>query len=579
MRLSKKLLYSAAVLAMVAGPTVGPVAKFVTGMGAVRAEVVDNRVTYPTPQEKTKVNIYKLQGADFSNNPNGVPNKDGALQDLDSLKAALGKDVKYLSGVTFKYYEVIDYKTPDEELKKITTVKQAESSNLLKVNEAKDTVATDGNGLTSVSLPSKTAVKYLFIEISNDKAANDKVVGYTAVPFVLHLPVSNSNGQGYFNEINVFPKNTTVNEPKVDKDVTELGKDDDSYQIGQNIKWYLKSTVPANIDKLDKFAFTDTLNKGLSFAGNEAQTVTKVQFGNNELTATEDYNVIISENKLTVSLTETGIKKVSGLVASKKLIVDAEKLYSAQANTDNAAFLTVEVNAKLNEEAVMGKRIENKVELDYGHESDTYKSEVPTHEVPEVHTGGARFEKIDAQSLAKLSGAEFGLYSDNQAKDPISWTEDLLKANDVAIKAGKFKDDSAVSGQPIVFKSSSDGSFEIKGLKYGDDFTNTRPNSAAGTAEQIGKTPYYIKELVAPKDYVVSQDIVKFEVSQVSYYQDPTKVDIGTQLGDATPTPVKNNKRPSIPNTGGIGTAIFVVVGVIIMLVAARGMRRQKEDN
>ncbi|HER5752646.1 SpaH/EbpB family LPXTG-anchored major pilin [Streptococcus pyogenes] len=578
MRLSKKLLYSAMALTMLTGATIAPVAQIASG-NVVRAEVVDNRETYATPQETTKVNIYKLQGADFSNHPDGVPNKDGAPQDLDSLKTELGKDVKYLSGVTFRYYEVIDYKTPDEDLKKITTVKQAEASNLLKVNEAKDTIATDGSGLTSVNLPSKTPVKYLFVEVSNDKTATDKVVGYTAVPFVLHLPVSNSNGQGYFNEINIFPKNTTVNEPKVDKDVTKLGKDDDSYQIGQNIKWYLKSTVPANIDKLDKFAFTDTLNKGLSFAGNETQTVTKVQFGNTELTPTQDYNVIISGTKLTVSLTEVGIKRVSGLVTSKQLITEAEKLYAAQDNTDTAAFLSVEVNAKLNEEAVMGKRIENKVELDYGHESDTYKSEVPTHEVPEVHTGGARFVKVDAQSSVQLSGAEFGLYTDEKAENPLMWTEDLLKANNTAIQAGKFREPKPVTGTPIVFKSVADGSFEIKGLKYGNDSTNTRPDSTAGTAEKDGKTPYYIKELVAPKDYVVSQDIVKFEVSQTSYYQDPTKVDVGTQEGDATPKQVKNNKRPEIPNTGGIGTAIFVVLGIVLMVVATKGMRSHKEEN
>nr|WP_278925134.1 SpaA isopeptide-forming pilin-related protein [Streptococcus canis] len=97
--------------------------------------------------------------------------------------------------------------------------------------------------------------------------------------------------------------------------------------------------------------------------------------------------------------------------------------------------------------------------------------------------------------------------------------------------------------------------------------------------EQTGQTTYYLKELVAPKGYVVSQKTVEFNVTYNSYYNNPTQVDVSTKSGDATPNKVENTKRPEIPNTGGIGTAIFVVLGIILMLVAARGMRSQKEDN
>ncbi|HEP1954121.1 TPA: SpaH/EbpB family LPXTG-anchored major pilin [Streptococcus pyogenes] len=579
MKLSKKLLYSAMAFTMLTSATVAPVAQIVTGEIVVKAE--DSRqITTEQPKETT-VNIFKLQGADFSKIPTeGLTNANGSAMALDTLKANLSNTVEFLPGVKFKYYKVLKYETPDTDLKNIKTIEEADKrTDLLDVTGAKETELTDNGGKTTIKLSSTDKVKYLFVESSNVTTVN-KVVGYTAVPFILHLPVSNSEGKGYYNEVNVYPKNTTVNEPKIDKDVTKLGNDDDSYQIGQNIKWYLKSTVPENIDKLDKFVFTDTLSKGLSFTGDNIQTVTNVLLGTSVLTPETDYKVLVEGNKLTVSLTPTGIQTVKGLIVDKKLIADANQLYTASDNIDTAAFLSVEVNAKLNADAVMGSRIENNVELDYGHESDVYKSKVPTNEVPEVHTGGARFEKVDATvQTDKLQDAEFGLYSDIKATETVKWTEELLKANEAAIQAGKFKETNPIAGTPIIFKSASDGSFEIKGLRYGDDSTNTRPDSTVGTAEKTGKTTYYIKELVAPKGYVVSQDIVQFDVTYSSYYQDPTKVALGTKAGDAAPTSVKNNKRPEIPNTGGIGTAIFVVVGVIIMFVAARGMRRQKEDN
>ncbi|MCC9862800.1 hypothetical protein HK159_00215, partial [Streptococcus agalactiae] len=55
MKLSKKLLFSAAVLTIVAGSTVAPVAQFATGMSIVRAAEVSQ-----ARPAKTTVNIYKL---------------------------------------------------------------------------------------------------------------------------------------------------------------------------------------------------------------------------------------------------------------------------------------------------------------------------------------------------------------------------------------------------------------------------------------------------------------------------------------------------------------------------------------
>lgn len=109
----------------------------------------------------------------------------------------------------------------------------------------------------------------------------------------------------------------------------------------------------------------------------------------------------------------------------------------------------------------------------------------------------------------------------------------------------------------VILRSNADGQFEITGLKYGT---------------------YYLEEKTAPKDYAKLSGEVKFEVNKGSY--DGTKDELDYKLADNT---IKHgqqvkNKKVSIPQTGGIGTVIFTVVGVMLMVGAAFALKRRKED-
>lgn len=93
MKLSKKLLYSAVVLATVAGPTVSPVAQFATGMSVVRAKDVRQVVTdIPT---KTTVNVFKLVSEAYKDDvikAGGIVNRDGAVISQEDLQAKLAAE-------------------------------------------------------------------------------------------------------------------------------------------------------------------------------------------------------------------------------------------------------------------------------------------------------------------------------------------------------------------------------------------------------------------------------------------------------------------------------------------------------
>ena len=109
--------------------------------------------------------------------------------------------------------------------------------------------------------------------------------------------------------------------------------------------------------------------------------------------------------------------------------------------------------------------------------------------------------------------------------------------------------------------SNANGQFEIKGLEYGT---------------------YYLEEKTPPKGFAKLNKDVDFEVKKDSYNGQPEGVNhkhIG--YGSDTDT-IKGqqieNKKVSIPQTGGIGTVIFTVVGVMLMVGAAFALKRRKED-
>lgn len=554
MKLSKKLLFSAAVLTMVAGSTVEPVAQFATGMSIVRAaEVSQERPA------KTTVNIYKLQADSYKSeitSNGGIENKDG---EVISNYAKLGDNVKGLQGVQFKRYKVKTDISVDE-LKKLTTVEAADAKVGTILEEGVSLPQkTNAQGLVVDALDSKSNVRYLYVEDLKNSPSN--ITKAYAVPFVLELPVANSTGTGFLSEINIYPKNVVTDEPKTDKDVKKLGQDDAGYTIGEEFKWFLKSTIPANLGDYEKFEITDKFADGLTY-----KSVGKIKIGSKTLNRDEHYTIdeptVDNQNTLKITFKPEKFKEIAELLKGMTLVKNQDALDKATANTDDAAFLEIPVASTINEKAVLGKAIENTFELQYDHTPDKADNPKPSNppRKPEVHTGGKRFVKKDSTETQTLGGAEFDLLaSDGTA---VKWTDALIKANtNKNYIAGE-----AVTGQPIKLKSHTDGTFEIKGLAYAVDA------NAEGTA-----VTYKLKETKAPEGYVIPDKEIEFTVSQTSYNTKPT--DITVDSADATPDTIKNNKRPSIPNTGGIGTAIFVAIGAAVMAFAVKGMKRRTKNN
>ncbi|WP_099868521.1 SpaH/EbpB family LPXTG-anchored major pilin [Streptococcus suis] len=202
-------------------------------------------------------------------------------------------------------------------------------------------------------------------------------------------------------------------------------------------------------------------------------------------------------------------------------------------------------------------------------------------EQPKVITHGKRFIKTDNQDNFggdKLLGAEFVVTNDQnqylalksantQADSLTKYTQaeqDYLaavKANSGEVVTKKAARDAAYEAlnmqwqwvadesQAFKFISSTEGKFEVKGLK-------------AGT--------YYLKETKAPEGYALPSDKIQFTVNRGSWGS-------GEEVNTTNFQQVKN-KKITIPQTGGIGTVVFTVVGLSTMVFAFIAMKKRQAE-
>lgn len=360
-----------------------------------------------------------------------------------------------------------------------------------------------------------------------------------AVPVKLDLPDHARTENGIADAIHVYPKNTE-DKPTVDKFVVNKeGKDvkEASFDKDEEHTWAIPATIPTGFKDYEVFKLTDVIDARLSYKAGQKVKVTVPDKADITLEEGKDYTVTApTEEKggtLVIEFTKAGIQK---LAAAEGLKV-------------RATFVTT-----INEDADMSVNIPNDVTLEYGHNPDSTGKTNPG-EKPRVYTGGKKFIKIDSSQADKaLKDAKFVVQNADgkylvEKEGKYSWKEiPNAKAADLA-KDTDLK----------VLTSGEDGTFEIKGLKY------DRPNG----------TKYKLVEVAAPANYALLDDPIEFTVDDKSYNATPAQ-------GDAAAVPADpqkvDNKPLTIPQTGGMGTMIFMVAGLALMGGAFIAMRKRSAE-
>ncbi|HEL1812273.1 TPA: isopeptide-forming domain-containing fimbrial protein [Streptococcus suis] len=587
---------------------------------------------------KTAVVVHKVlmtpeQLENFNHDQKQVTNKYVGNQ-IQNFGEYFGEGSKEIGGVNFKVWTKVD-RAEDGVTKTGIELGIAEDNNNYKLNQSyPDGVVTlaDSQGAT-FELEDGT---HIFVEdkenspyynkdgVTTEKDASKELTQSKAVPFKLELPVTKPDGQGYFDlqtKLHVYPKNTedkpdvkktfgdgntgvkeydvgtkipykiTTRIPKgstyrtliwddlmvngLDFDVTTgvqivskevPGFNDEHYSVEKDIRGFVLKVNQKGLNLIEETAKTQDVNFTLTYNGvlnTSAQINTQIpnkvtfHFGNrprnfndekpkpvtpngdNKIRVNKNWSTSKNKKEITffVYEKETGTK-----VGEFKMTADEQSKEYSEGLKPGTEYIVVEqpVDGHIPSYTVEQGDDKKHILSVTNNPSDNPPPVVP--EEPKVITYGKRFVKtndVDLQQSEKLQGAKFVvkntenkyLVLDSTAKDVTAvWVDSKETATQ--------------------FESKENGQFEVKGLKAGR---------------------YYLEEIKAPNGYALLSNAVEFEVS-------PTSWGDSEVLSETNFLQIRN-KKVTIPQTGGIGTLVFTVVGLSVMAFAYIAMKkRQTED-
>ena len=469
----------------------------------------------PEPPATTAVTIHKIVGTGgfILRDHNGLPLTPEAI-------ALLGTGaVENNTGVIFSVWKLTD-------ITGVTLANGLDDAEKGIIGALTDVQLTTNFGTpTAVNASSTVSTNfgsgYYYVKETTKPATLESQLG---VPFFMELPVLNAAGDAYLTTLDLYPKNTIENDmPVIDKDVETKNQDDGGYDVGQNFDYLIYPKVPKGIEDYTLFKITDTLDSQLTYLDNVTVTYNGVTF-----IPSTDYTLGTLTNGFSITFTAAGLDKLAANRPAIETLKDLEIKYQAE----------------INNTAVMGTDYYNNATLDYnnGYIEDAWV-DVDEELQPEVHTGGRQFIKVDnvtGNFNSALATAEFVIKnSANQymLKDSttghITWVATAALATKIPV-------------------NSTNGSFEVKGLAYGD---------------MGGTFTYTLEEFTTPAGYV-TMNPVSFEINKTSYGD-------GTIITDNQI--IRNAKRPMIPQTGGMGTILFTVAGLAMMTVSVVALKKKEE--
>lgn len=382
-------------------------------------------------------------------------------------------------------------------------------------------------------------------------------------------------------DLTITPKDEPVN---VDKSIIEGDKKENisdnnvgdilTYQVDADIPHYDASTNTQMV----KYIITDTLRKGLDFyrKGDPENNIDIIvsNFSGESKTlkpgTLETHETTIGEEPYTYYSVTDGDYAVSYDGKTMTLVFDYP---------DIMAYNNLQLNyqVKINEDAVIGvEGNPNQVDLEYTNNNKTWNTSKPWDKT-ETYVYGLKINKVDPDGN-KLEGAEFQLYAG--APDPDG---DYEGRNPLVTY--KYE-----NGQLVI--NSNDGKTAVTdkdGIAYLIGFE-------AGT--------YALVETKAPNGYIIPDgqmqlDVVetigvdedgKEAVTDVKYTlttgnektELPTEVLGDVEIGDGSVavTTIVNPKGFNLPRTGGAGTWMFAVGGILIMAgMATAFVKLRKKEN
>lgn len=296
--------------------------------------------------------------------------------------------------------------------------------------------------------------------------------------------------------------------------------DDDTAEVGDIKTFTIKGEIPSySANSTALYKITDEITNGLEYviADGAAVIAPTVKIGD-AVVPTDKYKVTMGQDNksFTITFDATYIKGLATAGTNRNLVI------TYQAEVTDAAITQV---------------AENKATVDY--DQGSYES---TEYVYTVNFDGAAKKVGVGADETGLAGATFTLYKNATGE----------------ITAEGLAENAEVVG---TYTTTENFDIEFKGL----DASET----------------YYLTETAAPDGYTINDtvytitfNVISKEAGNISYevLVDGTKVATvtayNTSATDST-FEIENTKISSLPSTGGIGTTIFTIGGIVIMVAAA----------
>ena len=332
--------------------------------------------------------------------------------------------------------------------------------------------------------------------------------------------------------------------PTVDKKVVVDGNASDTTdaKVGDILTFTLTSTIP-DMSAYDTYAFNfkDTLSAGLTFTAGSV----KVTVDGAEITDAAQYTVTAptadNGNKLTVTMNDFKAKQ--------------------QANAGKSIVVTY--TAALNENAVVGGTGNtNSATVEYSNNPLTDGKGESTPDTVRVYTYQFGIDKYTVKDATQpnahtqLAGAKFTLTAKGGA-DAIKFVVKTAGSDTDATVYRVAKDGETGATTELVTPAS--GRIDLTGLAKGE-YVLTETEAPAGY-NKLTKSLGVNVDGTEPTDGTDAVTTITYNTDSANTAYDQTAANgiIG----------VENTTGPTLPGTGGMGTALFTVLGVLIVALGA----------
>lgn len=319
-------------------------------------------------------------------------------------------------------------------------------------------------------------------------------------------------------------------------------------QVGQEISYKLTGTIADNYATYDSYSykFTDTLTKGLTYAGAlevyalNGQSYTKI----NENSYTVAEPAEDNNNVLTVTFNNKGLKSATAANDNDTLNIDA--------STNIVVFYKAKLNSKASYEAAGNK---NEVYLEYSNNPMAVGSGKSESKVVTDHVFRLDVTKVDSVDSGKKLKAGF--------KVKVVASEDTASVDKWLKQDGSLTN---LEKDAYEFMTDDNGEVKIPGLDAGKyQITETTTPSSYNT--------------IAPFNITVDPTYdTDGTLTTLTVTDDSDMVDKGTVTGAAASITVKNKKGSGLPLTGLNGvTFTWIAGGAVLCIGVAHLIRSRKQ--